>query len=111
MYANSHQFGDGQQGIRVERRKCSLLDTLLATSDKIKSKSTECSACGKDSKLRCVRCQTSYCDKECQTTHWKQGHKKECPRRCQIMRLGNFDWKRFDRFRHFQSLASPGHLV
>ncbi|KAF8879457.1 hypothetical protein BD779DRAFT_1676369 [Infundibulicybe gibba] len=119
-----HYFADGQVGIRVEAEEmftiCDSyffvfpynLKTLLSMSDKIQSTSTACSTCGKDSNLRCVHCHARYCDKKCQTADWKQGHKKECPMKCQIMGLGSFDWKRFDRFRRFQVFPPfSGHLV
>lgn len=43
--------------------------------------STECANCGKPQRelLRCTKCRIMrYCDKKCQVTHWKAGHKKDC---------------------------------
>eukprot|EP00173_Palmaria_palmata_P000096 Plantae.Rhodophyta-Palmaria_palmata.ctg10451.p1 GENE.Plantae.Rhodophyta-Palmaria_palmata.ctg10451~~Plantae.Rhodophyta-Palmaria_palmata.ctg10451.p1 ORF type:complete len:217 (+),score=30.14 Plantae.Rhodophyta-Palmaria_palmata.ctg10451:56-652(+) len=32
--------------------------------------------------MRCTICQISrYCDKQCQTVHWKKSHKRECSKR------------------------------
>lgn len=44
---------------------------------------TECSSCSKMGALmRCTICQISrYCDKQCQTVHWKKSHKRECSKR------------------------------
>jgi len=39
-----------------------------------------CGFCGKESpSLRCTSCKTvAYCNKDCQTQHWKAGYKQEC---------------------------------
>ena len=40
-----------------------------------------CGYCGKipEKPMKCAKCmQVTYCDKECQTRDWKQGHKKKC---------------------------------
>ncbi|KZS91165.1 hypothetical protein SISNIDRAFT_171616 [Sistotremastrum niveocremeum HHB9708] len=42
---------------------------------------TQCAWCGRSSSglRKCARCEkVKYCGKECQTDHWKQGHKEEC---------------------------------
>lgn len=47
----------------------------MSTSPKV------CWSCSKPSSklLRCGRCkEATYCDKKCQTDHWKNGHKCEC---------------------------------
>ena len=45
-----------------------------------KKKMTSCAACSKPcGRLRCGRCKSvPYCDKACQTKHWKSVHKREC---------------------------------
>jgi len=38
-----------------------------------------CIRCGKNGSLRCGKCKlVSYCSKNCQVDHWKNGHKGEC---------------------------------
>jgi ankyrin repeat protein len=42
-------------------------------------KDAVCHMCGKASKFKCSKCkQYRYCGRDCQTAHWKKGHKKEC---------------------------------
>ncbi|KAF8880420.1 hypothetical protein BD779DRAFT_1088908 [Infundibulicybe gibba] len=111
MYAKSHFFMSGQEGIRVEETKTMKvfprnLQSLLEISDRVKVKSTDCSVCQKKTRLRCSFCCAKYCDKQCQTTDWKRpgGHKTECPVRRQINSWGSFNWGRFERFQDFDTM-------
>jgi hypothetical protein len=50
-------------------------------STKKKSARKPCGSCGKlvEGTLKCSRCKsTCYCNRKCQKTHWKSGHKQEC---------------------------------
>ena len=46
------------------------------------SDATLCNACGNPNELKaCSRCYSAfYCSRECQSLHWKGGHKKKCKR-------------------------------
>ena len=47
-----------------------------------------CASCGKPATLKCSRCKTVvYCNKNCQTEHWKLGHKKQCAEAIEVQRL------------------------
>jgi TPR repeat protein len=62
----------------------------LQTLDQQEGKTTPtlpcCAACGTHETTRCPlkscnRCHTAqYCNRDCQMTHWKDGHKRECTR-------------------------------
>jgi hypothetical protein len=56
--------------------KCSILCPVEA----LETLTAKCAQCGAVQKLkRCSACQAvAYCSKECQTLHWKSGHKKAC---------------------------------
>ncbi|KAJ6510856.1 hypothetical protein C8R45DRAFT_1161963 [Mycena sanguinolenta] len=95
LYAERKYFSFGEHGLRLDHAKfvkifpCNL-ETLLRINDEIESETLavspkKCQGCGKAEEpnntklLRCSRCLGSlYCGKECQTTAWKGGHKREC---------------------------------
>ena len=46
----------------------------------------QCADCqiilGSERKMCCVECKAAYyCSRDCQVTHWKAGHKKDCVKR------------------------------
>lgn len=80
----------GQQ--EKNRRMAGMAMDKMAKKEASKAAAVKCArlACGKrqgsgseGSKFKvCSRCQTAmYCSGECQTTHWKEGHKGECKRK------------------------------
>ncbi|KAJ3994290.1 hypothetical protein F5050DRAFT_542576 [Lentinula boryana] len=110
MYAERHQFADGNEGVRVEQPDAVKvlpvsLRELLATSDVFRASikathaSTDkavCSNCNKPAAHRCSRCSLSeYCSKECQTQHWAKKHQKDCQVLRQLKLWNAFDWHRF----------------
>ncbi|KAF9483722.1 hypothetical protein BDN70DRAFT_918273 [Pholiota conissans] len=103
MYANFHNFMDGQTGIRVEEGgtltflPCSL-ETLLRIGDDLdKPSSNICVLCKKPGVLQCARCSsTRYCGKECQVADWKPRHKDECIAIQQVKKWKGKEWKAFD---------------
>ena len=76
---------DGQIGIREETTEDSFLfpvshkSLILQVKKWLMPKS--CAGCGESKKplKACGKCrQFSYCNKECQVSHWNEGHKKLC---------------------------------
>lgn len=65
---------------KLEREKN--IESMLTTDESNKCCNPSCDATETDGALFqvCSRCKhVKYCSKECQTNHWKSGHKKDCP--------------------------------
>ena len=61
-----------RKGIRI---------SVVAPIEAQQPRTEACAHCGKVPRQmkRCAVCQTvGYCDKDCQTAHWKNGHKRVC---------------------------------
>lgn len=70
--------------------------------------SRECSSChAKSAKLStCAKCKRAwYCGKDCQTQHWKSGHKEECRLYCEAVK------RTFERDRAILELEAQGRCV
>jgi hypothetical protein len=54
---------------------------LKSTQDYLEGQLDMCdgNSCDEDAELSCSKCKTTrYCGKECQSWHWKNGHKVRC---------------------------------
>ncbi|KAH8099842.1 hypothetical protein BXZ70DRAFT_222042 [Cristinia sonorae] len=104
MYADAHNFSDGQHGIRledsdVERVKvypCTL-ESFLSLGTRVDAMLSDknCSSCGSPAPLQCSGCTIRYCNQECQRKHWSSQHKKECLAVKQIADWKGRNWARF----------------
>ena len=66
--------------IQAEQAKNDPVDE--ATKAEIEPDSPNCAQCGKPAlgMLRCTGCRrVYYCGKDCQVSHWRAGHRGECP--------------------------------
>ncbi|KAF8197116.1 hypothetical protein BJ912DRAFT_1140725 [Pholiota molesta] len=106
LYATSHYFMDGQNGVRVEEMEyvkflpCSL-DALLRIGDDVGKSTAQdvCARCGQPGGLRCSQCsRAKYCGKDCQVADWKAQHKNECVATQQVLEWRQRDWENFDEY-------------
>jgi hypothetical protein len=55
---------------------------LITDPGKLSKKIFTCSLCGEnmeDNSIQCPKCRSlSYCSRDCQKKHWREGHSKEC---------------------------------
>ncbi|KAJ6581962.1 hypothetical protein B0H19DRAFT_1252118 [Mycena capillaripes] len=107
MYAEQHNFVDGQIGVRVENeRTVKILPCSLKGLFHIRAKMTNnngvCNVCGSTATLKCSRCRLFYCGKTCQLKDWNGAHKTECKVVQQIVKWGAFDWDHFERPKLFE---------
>lgn len=112
LYAESKVFLDGECGIRQESpvtcmvfpvtileltNEYDLLLTRLNPPNKV------CFTCGKpeaegEMLLKCSRCKSAlYCNKICQSKHWKSVHKKLCLSANKLVKLASVNFDRFER--------------
>ena len=69
-----------------------MIAAIIRQRDRL-DKKRKCSNCGKVPEMpnRCSRCKSvAYCDRECQTEHWKAVHKKQCTPPSEQSDLGLF---------------------
>jgi hypothetical protein len=113
LYAESKVFLDGECGIRQESpvtcmvfpvplleltNEYELLLTRLSPPNKA------CFNCGKpepegENLLKCSRCKSAlYCNKVCQSQHWKTVHKTLCPSASKLVKLTSVNFDRFERY-------------
>ena len=118
--AQQHDFLDLSVGLRIEDlnnvlvAKCSM-DVLLTLSKMYHEKrETKCWKCGRSSEgeraaitgatasscgeelKKCAACKTArYCSKECQTSHWREAHKRSCKAMPVFLRLTKIDFSKY----------------
>jgi hypothetical protein len=129
LYAESKVFLDGECGIRQESpvtcmvfpvtileltNEYDLLLTRLNPTNKL------CFTCGKpeaegEMLLKCSRCKSAlYCNKVCQSKHWKTVHKKLCLSVNKLVKLASVNFDRFERHLTWdfqETLRMPGSVA
>ncbi|KAJ3869846.1 hypothetical protein EV359DRAFT_29141, partial [Lentinula novae-zelandiae] len=114
MYANFHQFVDGQVGVRLEEPESVKilpfgLEELITASELFQapcSSPVTCALCGGGASKRCSRCSTVfYCSQICQARDWKAKHKNECTVIQQMKKWSEFNWDQYDAYRGFTGNA------
>ncbi|KAH7880054.1 uncharacterized protein C8R40DRAFT_1202258, partial [Lentinula edodes] len=115
MYANFHQFVDGQVGVRLEEPESVKilpfgLEELITASELFRapcSSPVTCAFCGGGASKRCSRCSTVfYCSQICQARDWKAKHKNECTVIQQMKKWSEFSWDQYDAYRGFTGNAT-----
>ncbi|KAI0697975.1 hypothetical protein BC835DRAFT_1269591, partial [Cytidiella melzeri] len=101
FYAENHAFLDMSYGVRIDSLAtiipCSL-SALLSADPAAADAQNDCEMCHKSEEgcalLRCSRCKTKYCSKECQLRDWKT-HKSKCTALHQVRAWSSRNWDEF----------------
>ncbi len=121
MLAEQHYFMDGTVGFRIEGLDlvkvipCTLTDLLALSTTYSKCCDTRiCWQCEHkaDKQLeKCSACKLArYCNVECQTTDWKQTHKRWCKAIPEFIKMTRIDYSQYDENALFGPFSTCGRI-
>lgn len=127
-----HNFLDGSVGLRIEAldtvsvAPCSMDNLLRLSKTYHQFKDSKCWSCGgsgeretsdvsektaspsEDYLKKCGACKMArYCSKECQTKHWKEGHKRTCKAMPVFVKLTKINYSKYDT----TAFLGPAHFI
>lgn len=81
----------------------------VATKVPERAAAVEGTACSSKEELKkCGACKMArYCSKECQTKHWKEGHKRTCKAMPVFIKLTKINYSKYDT----TALLGPAHFI